>query len=198
MGEPVKKADHKFTYSEYRLWPEDERWEMIDGIAYNMSPAPSAKHQEISFEIARVIGNFLKNKSCRAFSAPFDVYIPEPPDQDLNEITTIVQPDLSVICNSEKIFDKGCMGAPDLIVEILSPSTSARDLNEKFHLYEKSGVKEYWVIDPGNEYVRIFQLIEGKYDYGFLIPSDDIADKNIIAASIVFPGFQINIKQLFS
>jgi Uma2 family endonuclease len=162
MGLPERKTDQKFTYRDYKSWPEHERWELIDGIAYDMSPAPSSRHQWISSELARKIGNHLENKSCKTFSAPFDVMLPISPIQDDNMIDTIVQPDISVICDSTKIIEKGCLGVPDLIVEILSPSTSKKDLNEKFGLYEKHGVKEYWVVDPGNKYIRIFHLLNVK------------------------------------
>ena len=135
MVVPLKKSDHKFTYKEYCSWPEDERWELIDGIAYNMSPAPSSKHQRISGYLYTGLSNFLKQKSCEVFSAPFDVMLPNFPIENEEEIDTIVQPDISVICNPTKIVDRGCLGAPDLIVEILSPSTSKKDLNEKFQLY---------------------------------------------------------------
>ncbi|MDA3810205.1 MAG: Uma2 family endonuclease, partial [Spirochaetaceae bacterium] len=176
MGLPKIKTDQKFTYTEFCSWTDDERWELIDGVAYNMSPAPSSRHQRISFKISLLLGNFLEGKPCIPFTAPFDVYFPLDPDQSINSIDTIVQPDLSVICDAKKIFDKGCMGAPDLIIEILSPSTGKKDLNEKFQLYEKNGVKEYWVVDPGNKYIEIFLLeLKGneisRYDSGTLIPN---------------------------
>ncbi len=201
MGLPIRKSDHKFTYQDYCSWPEDERWELIDGIAYDMSPAPSSRHQWISFELARKIGNYLENKQCKAFSAPFDVMLPGFPVESENEIDTIIQPDISVICDSSKIIEKGCLGAPDLIVEILSPSTSKKDLNEKFQLYEKHGVKEYWVVDPGNKYIRVFHLLtddkkNGKYDDGTLIPPADWREKNNIAESVVLDGFQVDVKEL--
>ena len=198
MGIPIKKADHKFTYAEYCSWPDDERWELINGIAYNMSPAPSSKHQRISGILHTALSIYLKNQKCEVFAAPFDVYFPEYPEQDFNTIDTIVQPDISVICESSRIIEKGCLGAPDLVVEILSPSTSKKDLYEKFQLYEKYGVKEYWIVDPGNRYIRIFYLQEnGKYDYGILIPPADWREKNTIAQSDVLEGFQVDVVELF-
>ena len=200
---PELKGDHKFTYSEYCSWPDDERWELIDGIAYDMSPAPSSKHQRISFNLSTQIGIFLKNKIYDAFSAPFDVMLPTSPIENNDKIDTIVQPDISVICDPSKIIEKGCLGAPDLIIEILSPSTSKKDLNEKFQLYEKHGVREYWVVDPGNKYIQVFHLITadkkvGKYDEGTLIPPANWReDKNIFAESVVLEGLCVDVKELF-
>lgn len=203
MGLKKKESDHKFTYKEYCSWPNDERWELIDGAAYDMSPAPSSRHQSISSILHNSLFNFLKNKPCKTFAAPFDVMLPEFPMGNENEIDTIVQPDISVICDSSKIIEKGCLGAPDLIIEILSPSTSKKDLNEKFQLYEKHGVKEYWIVDPGNKYIRVFQLLTDnkkvqKYDDGTLTPPANWReDKNTIAESVVLKGFQVNISGLF-
>ncbi len=203
VGLPIKKADHKFTYVDYSSWPDDERWELIDGVAYNMSPAPTSTHQDISSFLAGELYLILKNRPCKVFSSPFDIYFPEYPDQDFNSIDTIVQPDISVICSAKKIIKKGCLGAPDLIIEILSPSTAKKDMHEKFHLYEKQGVKEYWIVDPGNTYIRIFHLqVEGKdaglYDDGTLVPPSDWREENSIAESAVLDGFKIDTRELFA
>ena len=203
MGLEKEKTDHKFTYKEYSTWPEDERWELIDGTAYNMSTAPTSRHQEISGELYFQIKLFLKKHNCKTFSAPFDVLLPIFPIKNENEIDTIVQPDISVICDPSKIIEKGCLGAPDLIVEILSPSTSKKDLNEKFQLYEKHGVNEYWIVDPGNKYIQVFHLQrEGKdtekYDEGTLVPPANWReDKKTIAESVVLEGFTVDVKELF-
>ncbi len=204
MGVEKGKTDHKFTYKDYSSWPEDERWELIDGIAYDMCAAPTSKHQEISGELYFQLKLFLKKGNCKTFSAPFDIFLPIFPIKDVNEINTVIQPDISVICDSSKIIDKGCLGAPDLIIEILSPSTSKKDLNEKFQLYEKHGVKEYWVVDPGNKYIQVFHLQSegkdsGKYDTGTLVPPANWReDKNTIAESVVLEGFIVNVKDLFN
>ena len=203
MGLELKKTDHKFTYKDYCSWPEDERWELIDGVAYDMSPAPTSRHQRISMIISTNISNWLKGKECEIFSAPFDVLLPAFPLKNEGEIDTIVQPDISVICDPSKIVERGCLGTPDLIVEILSPSTSKKDLNEKFQLYEKHGVKEYWIVDPGNKYIQVFHLQSkgkesGKYDDGTLVPPVNWRkDKNTIAESVVLGGFHVDIKELF-
>jgi Uma2 family endonuclease len=203
MGIPKKKTDHKFTYGEYSSWPEDERWELIDGVAYDMSPAPSSLHQGISTQLIVEISLFLKGKPCKIYAAPFDVMLPVFPIESKDEINTVVQPDLSVICDPSKIIKRGCLGAPDLIIEILSPSTSKKDLNEKFQLYEKHSVKEYWVVDPGNKFIQVFHLLangenSGKYDDGILIPPANWReDKNSVAESVVLEGFCVDVKKLF-
>jgi len=147
MGLPVRKTERHYTYGDYRQLPNDERWELIDGAAYSMS-SPTTAHQGILIELATQFHNYLKGKPCRAFVAPFDVFFPGLNEQDEDDVDTIVQPDLLVICDKTRIREKGIWGAPDLVVEILSPTTSRKDLHEKYDLYQRSGVREYWVIDP--------------------------------------------------
>ncbi|MBN2657144.1 MAG: Uma2 family endonuclease [Spirochaetales bacterium] len=199
MSEPLKLSGQTYTYAQYRNWPDEERWELIEGTAYDMSPAPSSGHQAISFELSGLLRDYLKDKKCRAFAAPFDVFLPGEGEKDEEDISTIVQPDLSVICDSGKITEKGCMGAPDLVMEILSPYTSLRDLNLKFRLYEKSGVREYWVIDPGNQYIRIFSLSDqGKYGEGALYSLYDLNQADPDVPSKILDGFSVNLKEVFS
>lgn len=200
VGLPLKKDDQIYTYRDYSLWPDDERWELIDGVAWNMSPAPATKHQRISRILTTKIDTFLKNGTCEVFAAPFDVTFPDFAGQEESDIRTVVQPDLSVICNPEKLTDKGCTGAPDLVIEILSPYTSKKDLNEKFRLYEREGVSEYWIVDHESRYVQVFVLGEnGKYDEGRVIPpvmlKNDRSDR--LVESIVLNGFSIYIDDLF-
>jgi Uma2 family endonuclease len=202
MGVPQKKDDRNYTYNDYCSWPEDERWELIEGTAYDMSPAPSWNHQEISAFIFTKLYNFLEKQPCKVFAAPFDVLLPVEPVEKEGKINTVVQPDISIICDPRKKTEKGCLGAPDLIVEILSPSTSKKDLNEKFRLYEKHRVKEYWIVDPGNKYIRIFHLQKGadkkgQFDDGTLIPPANWRDENTIAESRLFKGFSVDVKELF-
>lgn len=142
-------------------------WELIDGVAYNMCAAPSRYHQGILTELNRQIGNFLAGRPCKVYVAPFNVLLPDHSGQEEEKVATVVQPDLPVICDMEKLTEKGCTGAPDWIVEILSPYTSKKDFNEKLYLYERHGVREYWIVDPGNKYVHVYQLNEkGKYPEG--------------------------------
>ncbi len=152
------KAEHKWTYADYLTWPDDERWEVIDGEAYAMSPAPSRRHQEISGELFRQIANHLKGKSCKVYDAPFDVRLTDNPVQSDDEIQTVVQPDIVVVCDTEKLDDKGCKGTPDLLVEILSPSSAEHDLKVKFYLYQRVGVGEYWIVNQTDSTVMVFKL----------------------------------------
>jgi Uma2 family endonuclease len=198
MGLPRYQSDEVFCYADYCDWPEDERWELIDGVAYDMCAAPSRRHQDFSAYLYLVFGNYLKGKTCRYYPAPFDVILTEEGMSSIDEARTVVQPDLSVICDPDKLIDQGCHGAPDLIVEILSPSTSKKDMDEKFHLYERFGVREYWIIDPAAEYIRQFTLQkDGRYDKGVLIHPAAFGAKRIIVESLVLPGFTVNAKELF-
>ena len=155
------KKEGTFTYADYLTWDDDERWEIINGQAYNMSPAPTTKHQLILGELYRQIVNFIleKEKPCLAFAAPFDVRLPESV-KDNDKIIDVVQPDISVICNRSRLDEKGCHGAPDFIIEILSPSTAQKDHELKRLLYEKNGVKEYWLVDPILHVVTTYNLQE--------------------------------------
>ena len=165
-----------FSYQDYLSWPENERWEIINGNAYNMSPAPNRRHQKISGEIFRQFANYLEDKKCEIYDAPFDVRLPKKKSQSQSEIINVVQPDLLVVCDDEKLDDKGCIGAPDLIIEITSPSTALKDFKEKYNLYESFKVKEYWIVLPGEIMVLIYKLKEkkfsesGKYSFQEKIP----------------------------
>ena len=193
MGLAAHKLDRHYTYADYKTWPEDERWELIDGVAWNMSPAPSRSHQWLLMELGAQIRNFLEEKTYQVYPAPFDVFFPEDPDQPEDDVCTIVQPDLTVICDLKKLTEKGCFGAPDLVVEILSPYTSRRDLDEKFHLYESSGVLEYWVVDPGYGSIQAFRLSEdGCYGDG------EVFVREGKLTSKVLDGFLIDLSDLFS
>jgi Uma2 family endonuclease len=163
MSEPAKKDDRIYTYADYCRWPDDERWELIDGVAYNMSPAPGRRHQEIAMAISSEIYVYLKDSSCRVYAAPFDVRLPEHAGQEEDDITTVVQPDISVFCNEENLDEHGAVGPPDIAVEILSPYTSVKDQREKLELYERFGVSEYWIVDPANRVMWVYRLggVEG-------------------------------------
>lgn len=193
MGLPAVKDDRVYRYGDYRTWPEDERWELIDGVAYDMSPAPSTAHQAISIELGSAIRGFLGRSGCRVFAAPFDVLLPESPQQPDDEVMNVVEPDLAVICDPAKLRTFGCVGAPEWVIEILSPWTSRRDLAEKHALYERHGVKEYWVIDPGNRYVHVYLLgSEGRYSKPVLHIG------TAIVKSTVCPGFEVKLEELFA
>ena len=150
----------RYTYADYCEWDDDERWEIIDGVAYAMSPAPLRRHQQILIELSTQLNSFLKGKLCEVYVAPFDVRLNADKSDD-----TVVQPDILVVCDKSK-FDpdgKGVVGAPDLIIEILSPSTERRDRMVKFRAYQQAGVHEYWIVDPANKMVATNVLSGGKY-----------------------------------
>jgi len=154
MGLAVKK-ERRYTYEDYLTWPDEERWEIIDGEAYDMSPAPRTKHQRIVTQLAITLGNKVKEKGCRLFVAPTDVVFDE---------YNVVQPDVFVVCDRSKITEANIQGAPRLIIEIISPTTGLKDKREKKSLYERFGVKEYIIIYLEKEYVERFCLREGKFN----------------------------------
>ncbi len=191
MALPAVKKGNGFTYGNYVTWPDDERWELIDGYAYNMSPAPSTRHQRISRKLERQIDNFLVDGSYEIFDAPFDVRLPEEEEHDEN-IFTVVQPDLVVICDEKKIDEKGCRGAPDLIIEILSPSTNAKDTKIKLALYERHGVKEYWIVHPIDNIIWVFKLGKNKL-YG----RPNVYTEEDKITSPILEGLEIDLELVF-
>jgi Uma2 family endonuclease len=183
---PRHKEQDAFTYADYLTWPDGERWELIDGEAYMMSPAPNRKHQEISIELSSQFHIHLKEKSCKVYTAPFDVRLPETLDASDDEIETVVQPDIVVVCDHNKLDDRGCKGAPDLVVEILSPSTSKKDMQEKLFLYQRVGVMEYWVIHPSDKTVMVFQLDnQGEYGRAKMYAADDKIDVPLLGNLVI-------------
>ena len=161
MGHPALNSADRYTYKDYLSWDNDERWELIHGHPYSMTPAPSRRHQELSLELLRQFANFLFGKPCKVYGAPFDVRLPEADERD-DDVQTVVQPDISVVCDHTKLDDRGCKGSPDLIVEIMSPSTARKDVKEKFLLYEKAGIREYWIVDPAAKTVVVFKQVEDR------------------------------------
>ena len=146
MPNLVYKLDEEYTYADYLSWEVKDRYEIINGVAYAMA-SPTVLHQEISRELMSFIGGFLNGKPCRVIAAPFDVRLF--PEEDSSD-TTVVQPDILVVCDSEKLSDgKACKGAPDLVIEILSRSSAIIDRNVKFEKYRQAGVKEYWIVNAG-------------------------------------------------
>ena len=149
----------RYTYADYASWDDDKRYELIDGVIYLMSPAPTIEHQRIGRKILRQLDTFLDGKSCEVFHAPIDVCLSAAGDKD----NTVVQPDLIVVCDKSKLDGKRCNGAPDMVVEILSPSTSDRDRVLKFNKYLEAGVREYWIVDPDSKTVSVHILKDGNY-----------------------------------
>ena len=157
-GMALRKEDERFSYAQYLTWDDGKRWELIDGLVFDIAPGPGIEHQDILLSLGTLFKIFLKGKPCRPFIAPFDLILPDRPDDPDSAIFDVVQPDLMVVCDPKKITPRGIRGAPDLVVEILSPSSSARDLREKFDLYQHAGVREYWVISPHDRFVQVFTL----------------------------------------
>ncbi|HHY27810.1 MAG TPA: Uma2 family endonuclease [Desulfitobacterium dehalogenans] len=152
----------KFTYVDYLTWPEDTPVELIEGIPYAMT-APTRIHQEIVGEVFRQIANYLLEKPCKVYTAPFDVRLIQVKAKD-DDIMNVVQPDITIICDREKLDDKGCLGSPDVIMEVVSPSSVAKDYIKKLNLYEKHSVQEYWLIHPVDKIVMVYRLENaGKY-----------------------------------
>ncbi len=153
-----------YTYADYLLWQFSERLELIKGKIFQMSPAPSSTHQRVSMKLTRELDKYFYKLSCEIFVAPFDVrLINFKKSTSDNQILTVVQPDLCIICDKNKVDEKGCLGAPNLIIEILSKGNSKKDLTIKFDLYEENGVQEYWIVNPSEKDVHIYKLQNGKY-----------------------------------
>ena len=162
MGQPLRKSPTIFTYADYCRWPDDERWELIEGMAYRMV-TPGLAHQAVVGELFLQIANYLRGKPCRPFIAPFDVRLPRGNEAD-EEVTTVVQPDISVICDPDKLDERGCRGAPDWVIEVLSPSTAAKDQIQKLAAYERAGVREVWLVHPTDHVVIVYTLnADGSY-----------------------------------
>lgn len=191
MSQPEKNLDRKFTYTDYLSWPEEEHWELINGIPYNMTPAPSTQHQKIVTTLIALFYNALKDSPCQVFGAPFDVRLPEQ-DKNSEDIFTVVQPDVAIICDRNKLDSRGCLGGPDLIIEVTSPSTLRKDIKEKFYLYEKAGVNQYWMIYPEQKTVVTFGLDkEGKYGRPNIYCETDIIQIE------TFKSINIDLSEIF-
>jgi Uma2 family endonuclease len=173
--QPVWANNRRYTYGDYLTWEDDRRYEIIDGLVYNMSPAPCRRHQEVIRELVLQIGSFMKGRKCELFFAPFDVRIPENEEAD-GDIKTVVQPDLVVVYDLEKLDERGYKGAPDLAIEVISPFSAERDRKIKKWLYERAGVKEYWIVDYIEKTVEVFLLNEeGKYNKPEIYTAEDKA-----------------------
>lgn len=193
MGEPqLKGQSEKYTFADYITWPDEERWELIEGKAWDMSPAPNREHQRLSMYLSVEIYSFLKDKPCEVYAAPFDVRLPDSDQSSEEDILSVVQPDLAVICDKKKLDKRGCVGAPDLIVEILSPSTSYKDETHKLKLYEKHGVREYWVINHDAEIIMVHHHNGEKFDKTDYLRGDDIL------MSSVLPELELPLKSIFT
>ncbi len=185
-----------YTYADYLTWQFDEAVELIKGKIMLMSPAPNLKHQGISWQLSGVLYNYFKNKPCKAFTAPFDVSLYDRKKSLLanEEIHSVVQPDLCVICDTEKLTEQGCIGAPDWVIEILSKGNSKKEMQDKYTLYEESGVREYWMVYPYEKAVHQFLQDEssGKYQLTAMLSDEDIASPK------VFSDLEIDLNDVFA
>lgn len=181
MIDPQKK----YTYRDYLSWDDNERWELIDGAPYLMT-APLKKHQDIVGNVFTAFKNYLRGKTCRAYVSPFDVRF-----SDDEETDVVVQPDVTIYCDSNKTDRRGGIGTPDLVVEVLSDSTARKDRWEKYKLYERHGVQEYWVIDPNFEVIEVYHLKNGHYR-----PQGAYGRDETLSVGI-FEGFTIQVNELF-
>lgn len=175
-----------YTYFDYSKWDDGERWELIEGKPHAMSPAPSWIHQGVSLQIARRIGNYLEGKQCKVFVAPFDVRLNAETGDD-----TVVQPDIIVICDRTKLVGTGCVGAPDMVVEVLSPTSAHRDIYVKFRLYQQFGVREYWIVNTDAMTVQAHVLENGRY-YTTCYGNNDSAPVHIL------DGCTIDLQEVFA
>ncbi len=174
-----------YTYKDYLSWKFNERVELFKGYIAKMSPAPTSTHQVICGELHGLIWIFLRKKPCKVFLAPFDVYLPSIEGDG----QTVVQPDLCVICDVSKIKKQGCVGSPDLVIEVLSLGNSRKEISNKFQIYEQAGVKEYWVVFPYEQVIQQYILKEGVFQ---AIP---VSEK--ILKSVVLEGFELDIDSVF-
>ncbi len=180
----------RYSYAEYLTWQFQERLELIKGKIFKMTPAPARRHQRTSMELSLQIGNYLSGRDCDIYTAPFDVRFPK--SQGDENTFTVVQPDICIVCDRNKLDDRGCVGAPDMIIEILSPATSAKDATIKFDLYEEQGVKEYWMVSPGENLLDVFLLDDnGKYQWVKKYTENDKVKVNI------FDDLYINMTEVF-
>ena len=192
MVEPIRSEASPYKYADVIAWPEGERWELIDGVAYDMSPAPSRRHQDIVMALTIQLNAFLDGTPCLLYSAPFDVRLPKASEDGMTA-TTVVQPDLVVVCDREKLDERGCVGGPTLVVEITSPYTAAKDLREKRAAYERAGVPEYWLILPHEQTVLVFTPdAAGKYGAPAVFTRDEQAPVGVL------PGLSIDLARVFA
>ncbi|MFV8750656.1 Uma2 family endonuclease [Nannocystaceae bacterium ST9] len=184
-------VDRTYTYADLRRWPDDVRWELIEGRAYAMT-GPSWQHQAVCANlIAQFVAHF-GQRGCHVFPAPFDVRLPVAGEHD-DAIETVVQPDLSVVCDTSKLDARGCRGAPDLVIEILSPSTAARDQLVKRGIYERHGVREYWLVHPLDRLVTIHRRA-GEAGFG----PQELLEARGTMTSAGFPGLEIDWDKVFA
>ncbi|MBC7886228.1 MAG: Uma2 family endonuclease [Saprospiraceae bacterium] len=190
LEEPVGDYGIEYTYADYLKFEFEEMVEIIRGRIFRMSPAPISSHQKISVNLSGLIWSFLRGKKCQIFSAPFDVILPVA-NKKRETATTVVQPDICVICNPDMIEEAGCFGAPDWIIEILSPHTRKKDFQLKYDVYEEAGVAEYWIVMPLEKLIEVFVLENGKYKRIKTYAQDDEVTSHTL------PDLTLNLEEVF-
>ncbi|MCC3357879.1 Uma2 family endonuclease [Bacillus sp. REN16] len=185
--ETPNKAN-SYSISDWLNW--EGHWELINGKAYNMTPAPSWDHQFIVGEVHFMLRSYFGNKDCYVAVFPFDVFLSE--EEDYENPSHVLQPDISVICNKNQLSTKGCNGAPNLIIEVLSPSTAIKDRNEKFKIYQQFGVQEYWIIDPNYKLIEVYGL-----DKGYFRIKEVYGQKDELK-SFIFPNLKVKLETIFN
>ena len=159
----IKNDTHHHTYADYLAWPDGKTGELVNGVAYIPDPpAPERSHQEIVGELYRQVANAVEDKDCRVYMAPFVVRLPKSTEPD-DQVDTVVQPDVSIVCDLQKLDARGMRGAPDWVAEVASPSTARYDQVVKLSAYERAGVREVWLVDPADDALTIYELNAGRY-----------------------------------
>lgn len=179
------RDNKRHTYGDYRAWPDDARYELIDGTAFLMAPAPTIAHQTVVFEVARQLADALDTRGCRVLVAPVDVLLPRGDETDA-EVETLVQPDLMVVCDATKIGTHRVRGAPDWIMEVLSPSSAGHDQIVKLAAYERAGVREYWLVQPTDRVLAIYRHDGRSYGRASISELDASTDVGVL------PGVSID------
>ena len=185
MALPAEKE--RYTFADVLTWGENERIEIIDGEAVMMAP-PSRIHQKISVSITSQLYNFLEGKQCEVYPAPFGVRLFEKDGDSPDDVDTMVEPDISVVCDKNKLDKNGCKGAPDLVIEILSPSTVRHDRFVKLGLYQRAGVREYWIVEPETQTVQVYTLENGILQPRAFYGAGDVAKVNVLNGCFVELG----------
>lgn len=180
---PFPRED-RFTLADALTWDEQERVELIEGVPVMMSP-PTRVHQKIAGELFRQIGNYLEGKKCEVYAAPFAVRLFEKDEDRPDQVDTMVEPDISVICDSDKLDEIGCKGAPDMVIEVLSPSTQRHDRLTKYNLYQRAGVREYWIVNPEDRTIQVSVLENGRYQVIEVYSARDVAKVNALDGCFV-------------
>lgn len=189
VAEPVSNYGH-YTYADYLTWEFEGMIELIKGRIFKQADAPQVNHQRISMKLSGTLYSFLQGKKCEVFAAPFDVRLPVKSRKN-EDIDTVVQPDICVICDPEKIDELGCVGPPDLIIEILSPGNNKKEITYKYEVYEAAGVKEYWLIHPNECTLMVYTLVNGRFQSSKLLTFGDIVSSQAVE------GFTLDLDKVF-